>query len=105
MYLLQEVTSLRLVTLTCVVPYWAAKWRELGEALGFLPSQLDIINIDHPNSCEERCKVMLQKWLKQDLSATWGKLVDTMKAIHSVPCLLPNSSEGMHYKINFVPLA
>jgi len=48
----------------CVVPYWAAKWRELGEALGFIPSQLDIINNDHPNSCEERCKVMLQKWLK-----------------------------------------
>ena len=78
------------------MPYCAAKWRELGEALGFLPSQLDIINTDHPNSCEERCKVMLQKWVKKDLSATWGKLADAVKAIHTVPCTLPNSSEGMY---------
>ena len=82
-------------TNTHVVPYCAEKWRELGEALGFSPSQLNIINVDNPSSCEERCKVMLRKWVQQNLSATWGKLVDAAKAIHSVHCALPNSNEGM----------
>ena len=63
-----------------VVPHCATKWRELGLSLGVTSSQLDIIGVDHPNSCEERCKVMLRKWLRQDPSPTWGKLVD---AIHS----------------------
>ena len=63
-----------------VVPHCSTKWRELGLALGVTTSQLDIIHVDHPNSCEERCRVMLRKWLQQDPSATWGKLVD---AIHS----------------------
>ena len=79
----------------CVVPYYAVKWRELGEALGITTFQLDIINVDHPNSCEERCKVMLKKWLKMDPQATWGKLVDAAKAIYSVPCILLSSSGGI----------
>jgi len=77
------------------VPYCADKWRELGEALGFSPSQLNIINVDHPNSCEDRCKVILQKWLRQDTSATWGKLIDAVKTIYSVPFAFSTSSEGM----------
>ena len=62
-----------------IVPQCATKWRELGLSLGVTSSQLDIISVDHPNSCEERCKVMLKIWLLEDPSATWGKLVD---AIH-----------------------
>ena len=74
-----------------VVPYCATKWRELGEALGMSPFQLNIINVDHPNSCEERCKAMLRKWVEYDSSATWGKLVDSVNTIH---CKVPSSREG-----------
>jgi len=63
-----------------VVTKYAPEWRELGEALGMSPEILNIIHTDHPNSCEERCKTMLRRWLQQDPSATWGTLVD---AIHS----------------------
>jgi len=79
------------------VPYCAVKWRELGEALEFSSSQLDMIHTEHPSSCDVRCKVILQKWVKQDPSASWGKLVDAVKAIHSVPCASRNSSEGTVY--------
>ena len=65
-----------------IVPNYATKWRELGEEA--LASQLDIILVDHPNSCEERCKVMLQKWLRMDISATWGKLDDAARTLPSV---------------------
>ena len=90
-----------------VAPYCATKWRELGEALGMTPPQLDIINVDHPNSCEERCKVMLRKWVKQDVSATWGRLVDCMNTVYCVPCVSVavqgNSVEAMH-PVNVVKL-
>lgn len=74
-----------------VIPHCAAEWRELGEAIGISPSQLNIINVDHPNSCEERCKVVLRKWVEQDPSATWGKLVDAVNTIHHK---VPSVEEG-----------
>jgi len=36
----------------------------LGEALGMSPSQLNTTNVDHPNSCEEKSKMMLRKWVE-----------------------------------------
>ena len=56
----------------------------MGEALKILPFKLDIINKDHPNSCEERCKVMLRDWLKQELSPTWGKLNDAAVSVRGL---------------------
>ena len=82
-------------TNTHVVPYCAPKWRELGEAIGMPPFQLDIINADHPNSCEERCKVMLQNWLKKDASATWGKLIDAVGTLPAVSSVLSTTANGM----------
>ena len=73
-----------------VVPKFAAKWRELGEALGLSPEQLDIIFADSPSSCEERCKMVLRKWQSLDPSATWGKLIDASNAISSI------AAAGMH---------
>jgi len=75
-----------------VVPHCATKWRELGLSLGVTSSQLDIINVDHPSSCEKRCKVMLRKWLQLDSSATWGKLAD---AVHSLDVVVTFTTEGM----------
>ncbi|XP_065915638.1 NACHT, LRR and PYD domains-containing protein 3-like [Dysidea avara] len=81
-------------TNTNVVPYCAPNWRELGEALGMTAFQLDIINADHLNSCEERCKVMLQNWLKKDASATWGKLIDAVGILQTVSSVLSTTANG-----------
>lgn len=74
----------------------ATKWRELGLALGLTSSQLDIINVDHPNSCEQRCKV-IQKWLKQDPLATWGKLVDAMQFCAVSSCITKGGKLYLNY--------
>ena len=75
-----------------VVPNCSAKWRELGEALGMTSDQLDIITVDHPTSCEDRCKMMLRKWLDHNPSATWGKLID---AVDSSIVTVHNNTEGI----------
>ena len=64
-----------------VVPYCAPKWRELGAALGMESHKLNIIEVDYPNSCVKRCQVMLQRWKRQDVTSTWGKLVDAVDNI------------------------
>jgi len=74
-----------------VVPHCATKWRELGTALGLRSPQLDIINVDHPNSCEERCKVMLRKWLRQNPSANWGVLIDAIDTLN-----VSITTKGLH---------
>jgi len=46
------------------------KWWEVGEALNMAPETLNISEAAHPKSCEERCKLMLRKWLQLDKMAT-----------------------------------
>jgi len=46
-------------------------------------SLLDIIGVDYPNSCRERCKALFREWLKQNRSATWGELTNAVDIILS----------------------
>ena len=77
-----------------IVPNFAVKWRELGEALRIPSSQLDIINTDLRNSCEERCRAVLRKWIELDPSATWGKLIDVVNIIQPVLGASSTATEG-----------
>ena len=61
-----------------IIMNYAIKWREIGLVLGITPPKLDIINADNPDSCEERFKVILRKWLHQGLSAVWIKLAEAI---------------------------
>jgi len=61
-----------------IITNYAIKWREIGLVLGITPPELDVINADNPDSCEERFKVILRNWLRQDLSATWIKLAEAI---------------------------
>ena len=48
-------------------------WRAIGLKLGLEDDLLETISKD--NSKQQECfRVMLQKWLKQDISATWTTL-------------------------------
>ena len=64
-----------------VNPY-AAQWREIGLALGFSTWELDVIQINHCNKVEDRCKTVLMRWLEKDAQATWGKLFDVIDNRH-----------------------
>jgi len=83
-------------TNSSIVPNFSAadKWRKLGEALQIPSSHLDIIDTDHPNSCEARCRAMLRKWAELDPSASWGKLIDAANIVQPVFGTLSTATEG-----------
>jgi len=85
--------------ITYIVPHCAAKWRELGVLLGLPSSTLDIVEADHPHSCEQRCKAVLLRWLKRDAHPTWGKLVGAAAVnalcVSSVTASVHANTEGM----------
>ena len=59
----------------------AAQWERLGIELGLKDYQIAYISKDNTNSSVTCCRVMLQKWLNIEPSATWGKLDDAIKNI------------------------
>ena len=67
-----------------IVTQYAARWKELGLELGLKDYMIDNIqqnNARHPRHVEECCKAMLQQWLKQIPSPSWGKLDDAIVKI------------------------
>lgn len=69
-----------------IVPVWASKWKELGEAIGLPPHELETISVNHgyhPRRSEECCKVVLKTWLERDVTASWNKLDEAISSIPS----------------------
>ena len=67
-----------------IVEQQAAQWERLGLELGLKDYHIANISKDNehnPNRSVTCCRVMLQKWLHSDTSATWGKLDDAVKNI------------------------
>ena len=64
-----------------IVEQQAAQWERLGLELGLKDYHIANISKDYPNRSVTCCREMLQKWLKIDRSATWGKLYDAIKNI------------------------
>ena len=63
-------------------------WEDLGVHLGLKPYHLDCIsrnNAHNPDRTKDCCKAVLKKWLKLELSPTWGKLEDAVNAIENPP--------------------
>ena len=84
-----------------VVPRCAVKWRDLGLALGVESFHLDLIHVDHPNSCEHSCRLVLMRWLETDPSATWSKLIDAIEVIsHATSKLEGNGHMYMYCMIS-----
>ena len=73
---------------------YAAKWKDLGLQLGLDIDLLNVIYADYPHSVEICCRVMLSKWLERDLSATWGKLDDTIRKLTSIASPMFQSEIG-----------
>ena len=67
-----------------VVVRWAPQWRQLGRQLNIEEHQMNIIEHDHPNNCEECCSKMLSDWLEQNTynDTTWEVLI---RAIDKLP--------------------
>ena len=81
-----------------IVEQQAPHWESLGLELGLKDYHIAIISKDNPNRSVTCCREMLQKWLEIDLSATWGKLDDTIKKIRLSSATIPMyiNKEGNH---------
>ena len=76
-----------------IVEQQAAQWERLALELGLKDYHIANMSKDNehnPNRSVTCCRVMLQKWLDIDPSATWGKLDDAIKKIK-----LPSTTKPM----------
>ena len=53
---------------------YALQWRSIGLKLGLQSAVLDLIGADHPNQYQECFRLTLDRWLQQDINATWSTL-------------------------------
>ena len=53
---------------------YCGHWRSIGLNLGLPNDLLNMIQSDHPTQEGERFRIVLQKWLEQDIQATWSTL-------------------------------
>ena len=79
-----------------IVRQYAAQWKRLGLELAL--NDYDIANISvnnarHPEVC---CTAVLEQWLREIPSPTWGKLEDAVKKI-KLPVLTDRGNHGYYY--------
>jgi len=70
--------------LSNVVEQCAAYWEKLASLLGLKDYQIASIsknNEYNPNRAVACCRAVLEKWLKEIPSPTWGKLEDSVKEL------------------------
>ena len=68
-----------------VVYQYAAQWEQLGLALGLQYHDIAIISKDNPDQSVTCCRTVLEKWLQDVSSPTWGKLDDVIKSLTIAP--------------------
>ena len=61
-------------------PQYAADWKEIGIILGLDPAILANIKGNYNRSVTDCCNAMLNKWLKIDNTASWGKLLTVVES-------------------------
>ena len=71
-----------LTDLLPIIPKYAARWKEIGIKLQLKDYDLDNIDLDnayHPHRTVQCFKCLLEQWLKEISSPTWGKLYDAIE--------------------------
>ena len=63
-----------------ITPHYAADWKVIGTLLDLPSGELKTIEADHPNSVKRCCNEMLDKWLRIDAEASWGKLLEAVQS-------------------------
>ena len=68
-----------------VVEQYAKDWNSLGLELGLEYHHIAIISANNRHDVKACCREMLSEWLEIDISATWGKLDDAIRATKLPP--------------------
>lgn len=63
-----------------ITPHYAVHWKEIGTLLNLPSWTLDIIKHDNIGRTEACCNAMLKKWLQEDHSASWKKLLEVIES-------------------------
>ena len=71
-------------------------WRAIGLKLGLEDDLLETISRDNSKQHQECFRVMLQKWLVQDVSSTWNTLELAITNAQRDDLSLDNISESMY---------
>ena len=74
--LVEPPTAKKLQRICCQI---AHMWKSVGVELGLETCCLDIIEADHPKSCEDACFCMLLKWKQQDINASQQVLYEAIE--------------------------
>ena len=53
---------------------YCLEWKSIGLNLGINQAVLNVIEAGHPNQHKDCFRLTLDKWLQQDIKATWSKL-------------------------------
>ena len=62
----------------CVLPRYAAYWREIGIFLGIEPGQLAVIQLNNPTDANRCCTDLFIKWLEGVGNVTWEKMFEAI---------------------------
>ena len=62
-----------------VRPMVASMWYDLGEELLQNIAKLHVIRANHSGDVEACCTEMFMCWLREDLNASWNKLVKALR--------------------------
>jgi len=78
-------------------------WRPIGLKLGLESAVLNLVEADHRLQQRECFRLTLQKWLQQDVQATWYKLelaiTNAKREYHGLDALIASKSSSCNQNV------
>ena len=78
-----------------VTPQYAADWKVIGTLLGLPSGELKSIEAGYPINVKWCCNQMLEKWLEEDPSASWNKLLSVIQS----PAVCSDQAKGKYNSV------
>ena len=77
-----------------ITPQYALKWKVIGILLGLPIEKLNKIEDDRMFKAEPCCTAMLIQWLKDDATASWGKLFNAIQSLATISSVFDEDMSG-----------
>lgn len=74
-----------------ITPRYATQWKVIGTLLDIHNEELETIEAGYPTNVQWCCNQMLQKWLRENVSASWK---DMLEVIESPAVITKITGEG-----------
>ena len=63
-----------------ITPRYASQWKVIGTLLGLHSEELETIEAGYPTNVHWCCNQMLQKWLRENVSASWNEMLKVIES-------------------------